>query len=238
MKTIRFLLANLLVLMSLKDAFSSLHSLEGPNCLNSALIYTNILKYPRYTSNQEMNLYLHSSLCRELSGNEKRHNRDIQIIRDLRPFAQKDIISHAYVYVSFGVMFEKIGFSPEATYRTVSEDEILSDYDVDNKEIVVQRFRCQDFQHKDLAFILGLEKKLFQQAEKIEGKKFITDLKEALRLADNLDNKFVRDSIYQRVLAMLYQLGLINNQYQNNNVNKLVLSYSENWQIKGILKDF
>ena len=238
MKTIRFLLAFLLVLMSLKYAHSSLHGLEGPNCLNTALIYTKILKYPRYTSNQEMNLYLHSSLCRELSVNEKRHNRDIQIIRDLRPLALKDIISHAYVYVSPGVMFEKIGFSPEASYRTISEDEILSDYDVDNKQIIVKRFRCQNFQHKDLVFILELEKKLFQQAENIDGKEFISDLKEALRLADNLDNKFVRDSIYQRVLAMLYQLGLINNQYQNNSVNKLVLSNSENWQIKGILKDF
>lgn len=217
--------------MGVLSTQANLHSIPGPNCLNTALVYTNVLKYPRYTSNQEMLLYLKSNLCHEVSLTGKRQKNDIQIIIDKRPLAQKDIISHAYVYVSPEVMFEKIGFAVEAGYRYMKESEILSEYEVDFQDLTVKSYRCQSLTHKDLLFIESLEREFFYFENNFNAESFVAKVKKTVLLADTVKDTFIRDVIYQRALSIIFQLGIVDRKYQNNLIDQLIFSKASNSQI-------
>lgn len=217
------------------STYANLHSYPGPNCLNTALVHAQILKYPRYTSNQEMYLYLKSSLCQEITLNEKRQKNDIQIILDQRPLAQKGIISHAYIYLTPEVMFEKIGFAVEAGYRYMKEDEIHAEYEVDFQLITVKSFRCQKLANKELAMIESLEKELFSLDKSFNGDKFLIKLNSALFKADTLTDVFIKNVIYQRTLSLIFQLGIIDGKYQSEGINQLVFGQANHYEIKKAL---
>lgn len=214
---------------------ANLHSYPGPNCLNTALVHAQILKYPRYTSNQEMYLYLNSSLCQEITLGEKRQKNDIQIIIDQRPLAQKGIISHAYIYLSPEVMFEKIGFAVEAGYRYMKEDDILAEYEVDFLSIAVKGFRCQKLVNKELAGIESLEKELFFFDKNFDGDKFLIKVNSTLLKADTLSDIFIKKVIFQRALSLVFQLGVLDGKYQSEGINQLVFGQANHHEIKKVL---
>lgn len=214
---------------------ANLHSYPGPNCLNTALVHAQILKYPRYTSNQEMYLYLNSSLCQEITLGEKRQKNDIQIIIDQRPLAQKGIISHAYIYLSPEIMFEKIGFAVEAGYRYMKEDDILAEYEVDFLSIAVKGFRCQKLVNKELAGIESLEKELFFFDKKFDGDKFLKKVNLTLLKADTLSDIFIKNVIFQRALSLVFQLGVLDGKYQSEGINQLVFGQANHHEIKKAL---
>lgn len=214
---------------------ANLHSYPGPNCLNTALVHAQILKYPRYTSNQEMYLYLNSSLCQEITLGEKRQKNDIQIIIDQRPLAQKGIISHAYIYLSPEVMFEKIGFAVEAGYRYMKEDDILAEYEVDFLSITVKSFRCQKLVNKELTGIESLEKELFFFDKNFDGDKFLKKANSTLIKADTLSDIYIKNVIYQRALSLVFQLGVLDGKYQSEGINQLVFGQANHHEIKKVL---
>lgn len=234
MKLLNKLIIGILFL-GIINAQANLHSYPGPNCLNTALVYAKILKYPRYTSNQETLLYLESRLCHEVSLVGKRQKNDIQIIIDKRPLAQKGVISHAYVYLSPEVMFEKIGYAVEAGYRFMKEDEIQAEYDVDFKNIDVKSFRCQKLESKELVAVEELEKELFYYDNFFDSEKFIKKLNDVVDSAETISDSFIKNVIYQRALSLVYQLGVVDRKYQSEKVNQLIFSKATNAEIKKAL---
>lgn len=120
-------------------------SIDGPNCLNGALVASKMLPAHRYSSNSEMRINLKSGMCQKIA-NQNRKVGDIGLIFDLGPFADKEVISHAFVYISNEVSFEKRGYAQTEPYHLVATKIILEDYDVENiLSAEVEFYRCQDW---------------------------------------------------------------------------------------------
>lgn len=120
-------------------------AIDGPNCLNGALVATGVLPHHRYTSNSEMWVKLKSSMCKKVK-NKERQRGDIGILLDLGPFATPNIISHAFVYLNDLMSYEKRGYGKTEPYHTLATMDILNSYDLDDIEgESVEFYRCENW---------------------------------------------------------------------------------------------
>lgn len=175
-----------LIISGLATAATPVVGVNGPNCLNAAMVSTGLSKAYRYASNGEMQTMLHSPLCRPLQNGEKRAVNDIGLILDNGPFATPGIISHAFVLVSQDQVFEKHGYSKNDLYQIVNLQNVLKEYQFDQNPVCRQNqfdrkacrmgtdfYRCDNLEHfinthksKIRTYTLGF----FRQLEKIEQK--------------------------------------------------------------------
>lgn len=214
----------LVVLLSLGSqvayAYDKHFLFDGPNCLNSALIYKGFLKYPRYSSVMEFTSTLKQNDCRKVDG-MKSEKGDILIIRNLGKFANSDLISHAFVDIGEGKIFEKIGFSKDASFRVTTKDVVLEEYDVDQKNVVVEAYRCGKSKESNEFFLL--EKDLYQAERALLEKNFSQKKMEAFDQAKMLGELLERieraygnqitqneyDVLIYRFQSILYQKSLL-----------------------------
>lgn len=135
-------------------------AIDGPNCLNGALVATGVLPHHRYTSNSEMWVKLKSSMCKKVK-NKARQRGDIGILLDLGPFATPNIISHAFVYIDDLMSYEKRGYGKTEPYHTLATMDILNSYDLDDIEgESVEFYRCENWSSFQSAHKKNLSKKL------------------------------------------------------------------------------
>lgn len=135
-------------------------AIDGPNCLNGALVATGVLPYQRYTSNSEMWVKLKSSMCKKVK-NKERQRGDIGILLDFGPFATPNIISHAFVYLNDLMSYEKRGYGKTEPYHTLATMDILNSYDLDDIEgESVEFYRCENWLAFQSAQKINLSKKL------------------------------------------------------------------------------
>jgi hypothetical protein len=190
---------------------------EGPNCLNTALLFNRIVPYARYTSNTEFDIILKSSLCRPLQVHEERKLGDIHIILGTRPTSQKGLYSHAYVFLKGDDMFEKVGSSQKAPYRVVKESEIFEDYQVgefsrveghrchplkrerlkERSRIVLEKMEALE---KELSSILGDESRTRKPEVFFKIKSSVREIAKALQDHEN-------DLVFKIVLGRIVSLG-------------------------------
>lgn len=120
-------------------------NVDGPNCLNGALVAAKILPYHRYTSNTEMLLKVSSPLCLKVANKEEKKG-DIGLISDHGPFSTKEVISHSFMILENGMSFEKHGYGASEAYQTVQTQNILDEYDVgEDKNKTVEYFHCESW---------------------------------------------------------------------------------------------
>ena len=94
---------------------------EGPNCWNSVLYSQKLLTYLRYSTPEEMKLWMDSPLCTERRMDEKPQPGDIIAIRN---HDQSEV--HGFIYLSENLCFSKNtgdkqrSFLPDVSYRLQS----------------------------------------------------------------------------------------------------------------------
>lgn len=98
---------------------------DGPNCWNATLVAAKIVPQLRYTSDMEMNFWMHSPLCRERKPNEASAPGDIIAIRD---WEQGEV--HGFVHLSDNLSFSKNGFSKESPYSIQDPNVVFDIYEV------------------------------------------------------------------------------------------------------------
>lgn len=122
-------------------------AVEGPNCINTALVAAGLLQRHRYSSNSEILTFLESPLCRRVDQEEELEAGDIGLVigtslpgRRSRPARNEPLlVSHAFVHLSGSLNYEKRGSGKTEPYRSVTTDEIVSDY---GPSIELRYFRC------------------------------------------------------------------------------------------------
>lgn len=205
------------------DVFSQV---DGPNCLNGALVSAGVLPYHRYTSNQEMQMVLHSKMCQKVE-NSNRSKNNIGVIKDLGPYATSGIISHAFVYLTDDLSFEKRGYDKREPYHFVSTDSILSDYQV--ASLIgpeVEFYKCISWKDlvdaeertysNELVILMGemdsLEERLYKKI-KIKGiKDQILILRELINLQKKKkDASFYNDFFLLRLDSIAEQVKIFTN---------------------------
>jgi len=87
---------------------------DGPNCFNAVLVFNKIVPEFRVTTDEEVEYWLHSPLCQELSPGEERRPNDIGLIYGQ---VAGNIPHHAEIYISDDLCFEKIGTAKENGYQ-------------------------------------------------------------------------------------------------------------------------
>lgn len=187
-------------------------AIDGPNCLNAAMVSVGLSKSERYASNGEMQTMLKSPLCRRLTNAEVRKVNDIGLIFDNGPYATPGIISHAFVQVSPDKVFEKHGYSQSDPYQVVDLQSVFKDYDFDQNPACRQNqfdrkacrmgtdfYRCDNLEN----FIAAHKSKIkmytlgfFRQLEKIEQK-----LQDDIAAGDFSKNKTIEIARDLQVLA-------------------------------------
>ena len=117
-------------------------SFDGPNCINAAMVKSNLLPFHRYSSNQELWDKLHSIQCKNVT-KEGHIKGDIGIVVDHGAHAIANIISHAFVYLDESRSYEKHGWAKSEAYQTVDTQSIFDEYGVSEENRVgVEYFRC------------------------------------------------------------------------------------------------
>ena len=187
-------------------------AIDGPNCLNAAMVSVGLSKSERYASNGEMQTMLKSPLCRRLTNAEDRKVNDIGLILDNGPYATPGIISHAFVQVSPDKVFEKHGYSQSDPYQVVDLQSVFKDYGFDQNPACRQNqfdrkacrrgtefYRCENLEN----FIAAHKSKIkmytlgfFRQLEKIEQK-----LQDELTSSNFTKNKSLSTARDLQVLA-------------------------------------
>ncbi len=120
---------------------------DGPNCLNAAMVSVGLSKTIRYASNGEMKTMLDSPLCRRLKNTEQRQANDIGVIWDNGFYANKNIFSHAFVMMNDTEVYEKHGYSKTDPYQIIDLSTVMSQYDVTPNQVCranqSNRFSCR-----------------------------------------------------------------------------------------------
>ena len=125
-----FLFLFLISIYSLANATPLFSNVDGPNCLNAALLTAGLVKTTRYVSNGEIKTILESPLCRHLQNNEGRHANDIGVIWDNGFYSDKNIFSHAFVTIDDTKIYEKHGYSKVEPYQNSDLLTVMKEYEV------------------------------------------------------------------------------------------------------------
>lgn len=187
----------------------SFSNVDGPNCLNAAMVSVGLSKTSRYVSNGEMKTMLNSALCRRLKNMERRQVNDIGVIWDNGLHASKNIFSHAFVLMNDTEVYEKHGYGKTEPYQVVDFSTVMNEYDVTPNQVCranqSNRFSCRmgtDFYRcRDLDTFVAEKKtqirfytlSFFQILEKIEFK--LQDYLAHIQQAENKNKhlEIVRD---------------------------------------------
>ncbi len=213
MKLLRQLIPFLILISSnLSAAAPPFQNVNGPNCLNAAMVSVGLSKHYRYASNGEMQTMLNSPLCRRLTNGEERAYNDIGLILDNGPYATKGIISHAFVQLSRDQVFEKHGYSKTDPYQVVNLQNVFQEYEVDQNPACLQNqfdrkacrmgtdyYRCGNLEQFITSHQTEIRKYtigFFRQLEKIEKK-----LQDSLAAGEPLKNKQLEIARDLQVLA-------------------------------------
>lgn len=183
-------------------------SIDGPNCLNGALVASGILPYHRYTSNSEMLVKLKSPMCKKIK-NKSRQSGDIGIILDLGPYATPHIISHAFVFLDDSHSYEKRGYGKTEPYQTVATMTILSDYEVDDIEgSAVEFYRCDNWR----TFYSNHKKHLSKKVEAaLNDTLKLEEMLHLLIKSDNGNFSFVKEQIF-KIAGQMNSLSMSPNE--------------------------
>lgn len=98
---------------------------DGPNCWNATLVAAKIVPQVRYTSQEEMNFWMSSPLCREKRLNEPLTPGDIIAIRD-GSIGE----SHGFIHISENLSFSKNGYDRTMAYSLQDPQFVFDLYDV------------------------------------------------------------------------------------------------------------
>jgi hypothetical protein len=77
---------------------------DGPNCFDTALCSNHILREPSYSSPEEIDFWVKSDLCYEVSSDKEPSPGDVIVVRDKKGEAQ-----HGFTYVTPDFSFSKNG---------------------------------------------------------------------------------------------------------------------------------
>lgn len=110
-------------------------SCHGPNCWNNALVTGNILPSHRYTSQEEINFWLNSPLCREREVGEAPRPGDIIAIRQ-NQFSKKEKPSqeyHGFTYISPELSYSKNGYIKSQPYAIQKLENVFKVYGINSR---------------------------------------------------------------------------------------------------------
>ncbi len=144
--------------------------ISGPNCWNLTLVKSGILQNLRYSSPEEMKLYLNSPLCEALQKNQQRLPGDIGSIK-----TYDNELIHAFVYVSEKLVYSKNGVEKINPYALQELNTVYDEYHLNslpdqcrentmdpNCSIGIEFYRC-----KSLQGFLNVNNSLFEPYNKI-----------------------------------------------------------------------
>lgn len=98
---------------------------NGPNCWNATLVASKIVPQVRYTSDEEMNFWMSSPLCREKKINEPLSPGDVIAIRD-----HDNGEVHGFTHLSDNLSFSKNGFNRDMAYSLQDPNFVFDLYEV------------------------------------------------------------------------------------------------------------
>lgn len=142
----KIILAFLLITFSTEIFSKDLRkiSYDGPNCLNTVLLYKGFNQSYHYTSLAEFQIVLTSPLCQQVSFHSLEENL-VGIVQSESKFANPNFISHGFIKIKDQSVFEKKGYSSEEPIRLVDLSTVIKDYEIQNPEQSIKLFRCQQF---------------------------------------------------------------------------------------------
>lgn len=98
---------------------------DGPNCWNATLVASKIVPQVRYTSQNEMNFWMSSPLCREKNTGEPLSPGDVVAIRN-----GDDGEVHGFIHLSDNLSFSKNGYDRSMAYSLQDPDFVFDTYEV------------------------------------------------------------------------------------------------------------
>lgn len=98
---------------------------DGPNCWNATLVAAKIVPQVRYTSDYEMNFWMHSPLCKERKAGEELEPGDIIAIR-----RSDHHEVHGFVHISENLSFSKNGYDKRIPYSLQDPKVVFDTYEV------------------------------------------------------------------------------------------------------------
>lgn len=98
---------------------------SGPNCWNASLVASKIIPQLRYSSEQEMDFWLKSPLCKEKKSKDKLMPGDIIAI-----VHKTDGQYHGFINISDNLSFSKNGFDKDNPYTLQDPKNVFKIYEV------------------------------------------------------------------------------------------------------------
>lgn len=99
---------------------------DGPNCWNATLVAAKIVPQVRYTSNEEMQFWMSSPLCREKGLHEPLTPGDVIAIRN-----EAMGESHGFIHISDNLSFSKNGYDSRMAYSLQDPNFVFELYEVE-----------------------------------------------------------------------------------------------------------
>ncbi len=126
----------------------------GPNCWNSALVSTGLLKDLRVVKGDEFTSFMSSPLCKKISSSESKRPGDVGAIREFYMKDDSDIGRsgamevHGFVYISENLVYQKSSSSEKAKWeltcpqKQFKENMMMSEADVCRANAESNREQC------------------------------------------------------------------------------------------------
>ena len=105
---------------------------DGINCWNTSLVLAKLLPSFRNTTSEEMQFWMNSPLCRQLSALEPPQAGDVITIREARTSDLSYNEIHGLIYVGGGLVFSKNGASASQPFALQTQQDVYDTYSVGN----------------------------------------------------------------------------------------------------------
>lgn len=131
----------LIVTFMFSQANAESFKYDGANCINNVLVKKGLTNYYRYSSLSEIRVFLDSPLCKTSQPNDY-SDLPIGLVYSESPYADPEIIAHAFIRLDSILAQEKHGYSKSDPYQIVYLKKIFEDYELQNPEASVRYFSC------------------------------------------------------------------------------------------------
>lgn len=197
------------IILSSPRAYAQFAKVDGPNCINNALVEAHILPFHRYSSLSEMNIIINSNLCQKVALDDTQSHL-IGLIYSEAPSAQKDIISHAFIRLNADLAQEKHGWSRSEPYQFTTILEILNEYEVTQPQKSVAYYRCQTW----------------------------SEFLEKNKISANTKNLLAQLYLIERKLNLVLELESSSTDDEIHEIDKMIVGFSKNVLKNSLHEDF
>jgi len=109
-------------------------SYDGPNCWNSSLVVSHLLPAIRYSTSEEMSLWMDSPFCQALKDDQALIAGDVVAVREAESETTTEEI-HGFIYLTNQLSFSKNGYAQTSPFALQALENVFQVYGVDQKPI-------------------------------------------------------------------------------------------------------